>query len=143
YIKLQESNTKITRAILSTIFVFYFVGFIYISVTGQIASLICMLEESYGFHAIEKSKELIKDKMGNAATIFVVVNLFLGCIHVMFDKFIVFVGVLFLGCESSSYCDIYLETYALLHICGNRARVYITNDVVHGYILFEYKDYVK
>ncbi|CAJ1971969.1 unnamed protein product [Sphenostylis stenocarpa] len=43
--------------------VLYFIGFVYLTVVWQLASVVTVLEDSWGIRAMMKSKELIKGKM--------------------------------------------------------------------------------
>lgn len=69
--------------------VLYLVGFIYIGVIWQLASVISVLEERYGFEAMVKSKALIKGKMGISVVMFVVVNFCFVWIQFMFEKHVI------------------------------------------------------
>lgn len=75
--------------IMALVAVVYFIGLVYISVIWQLASVISVLEDSYGFKAMLKSKALIKGKMGISMAIFLVVNLCLLGTQLLFEKFVV------------------------------------------------------
>ncbi|XP_065631902.1 uncharacterized protein LOC111984331 [Quercus suber] len=47
--------------------ILYFVGFAYMTIVWQLASVVTVLEDTYGFGAMIKSKALIEGKMGVAA----------------------------------------------------------------------------
>lgn len=49
--------------VFSLIAVLYFIGFVYLSLVWQLASVVTVLEDSCGVRAMMKSKELIKGKM--------------------------------------------------------------------------------
>lgn len=66
--------------------VIYLIGFAYISVIWHLASVISVLEDTYGIQAMMKSKELIKGKMGIAAAMFLVFNLCLVSIEALFEQ---------------------------------------------------------
>ncbi|OVA01991.1 hypothetical protein BVC80_1465g2 [Macleaya cordata] len=57
--------------LLVVLIICYFIGFVYISVIWHLASVISVLEDSYGFKAFKKSKALIKGKMWIASAIFI------------------------------------------------------------------------
>ncbi|KAL8034662.1 hypothetical protein ABFX02_12G043400 [Erythranthe guttata] len=68
----------------------YFMGLLYITVIWHLASVVSVLEESYGLNAMRKSRDLIKGKMGISAAVFVVLGLsFFGIQH-MFTTFVVY-----------------------------------------------------
>ncbi|GER38091.1 hypothetical protein STAS_14549 [Striga asiatica] len=70
--------------------VVYLVGLLYITIIWHLASVVSVLEQSYGFGAMRKSKGLIRGKMGISAAVFLVLALlFLGVEH-MFKIFVVF-----------------------------------------------------
>ncbi|KAK1371493.1 ATP-binding cassette sub-family A member like [Heracleum sosnowskyi] len=57
----------------------YFSSFVYINILWQLANVVSVLENVYGFQAMLKSKKLIKGNTGVSAAIFVTINLcFLG-----------------------------------------------------------------
>jgi len=49
--------------VFAVIAVLYFVGFVYLTVVWQLASVVTVLEDSWGVRAMLRSKELIKGKM--------------------------------------------------------------------------------
>ena len=49
--------------VLVLITILYFIGFVYLTVVWQLASVVTVLEDSWGIRAMAKSKELIKGKM--------------------------------------------------------------------------------
>jgi len=76
--------------LLMIILVVYLVGFVYISVIWQLASVVSVMEESYGIEAMVKSKGLVRGKMGIACAIFLIFNLCLVGIQTLFEKSEVF-----------------------------------------------------
>ncbi|XP_038885959.1 uncharacterized protein LOC120076262 [Benincasa hispida] len=60
--KLDETTSGVA-------FVFYFVGWLYLVVVFQLAGVVSVLEESYGFKALAKSRLLLKDKMASGTVI--------------------------------------------------------------------------
>ncbi|XP_068648681.1 uncharacterized protein [Aristolochia californica] len=75
----------------------YLVGLVYISVVWHLASVVSVLEDVYGIQAMQKSKALIKGKLGISCSIFLLLNLGLMAVNLMFARFVVHgrsVGVL-------------------------------------------------
>ncbi|XP_039020782.1 uncharacterized protein LOC120152670 [Hibiscus syriacus] len=64
-------QTDYVDAVLALVLLFYFVGFLYMTIIWQLASVVSVLEEAYGFQAMMKSKSLIKGKLWVATAIFV------------------------------------------------------------------------
>ncbi|KAL5782633.1 hypothetical protein ACOSP7_007662 [Xanthoceras sorbifolium] len=67
----------------------YVVGFVYISIIWQLASIVSILEDKYGLKTMKNSKILIKGKMGIAVAMFVIFNLYFVGIEIVFEKFVV------------------------------------------------------
>ncbi|KAF7829770.1 putative transmembrane protein [Senna tora] len=76
-------------AFLVIILIFYYAGFVYLTVVWHLASVVTVLEDSYGFKAMMKSKELIKGKMWVAILIFLMLNVSYVLIQVLFKKVVV------------------------------------------------------
>ncbi|RDY06648.1 hypothetical protein CR513_09329, partial [Mucuna pruriens] len=76
-------------SVLILVLVLYFTGFVYLTVVWQLASVVTVLEDSWGIRAMVKSKELIKGKMFLSVFVFLtlVVSLFL--IRVLFKATVV------------------------------------------------------
>ncbi|KAI3460526.1 hypothetical protein Pfo_017189 [Paulownia fortunei] len=70
--------------------ILYAIGFVYMTIIWQLASVVSVLEESYGFKAMIKSKGLIKGKMVVATAIFVKLNLSLAIINLVFRVYVVY-----------------------------------------------------
>ncbi|KAM7518742.1 hypothetical protein LguiB_017704 [Lonicera macranthoides] len=81
--------TKFLTVLLYILIAFYALGFVYMTIIWQLASVVTVLENSYGFKAMVKSKELIKGNMVVAIAVFVKLNLFLFVIQLLFEKFVV------------------------------------------------------
>lgn len=75
--------------ILIILLVLYLVGLVYISVIWHLASVVSVLEESYGLNAMIKSQDLIKGKIGISMVILVIVNIFFFGIEFAFEWFVV------------------------------------------------------
>ncbi|EYU23743.1 hypothetical protein ABFS82_08G090700 [Erythranthe guttata] len=69
----------------------YFVGFFYITIVWHLATVVSVLEESYGLNAMAKSQALIKGKMWVSFAVFFVVGVFFFGIQLIFE-FLVVVG---------------------------------------------------
>ncbi|XP_054796847.1 uncharacterized protein LOC129302183 [Prosopis cineraria] len=76
-------------AILVIIAILFFAGFVYLTLIWQLASVVSVLEESYGVQAMLKSRELIKGKMGLAIVIFLLLNVAFILIQVLFKVVVV------------------------------------------------------
>ncbi|KAI3951823.1 hypothetical protein MKW92_009221 [Papaver armeniacum] len=72
-------NVKTTVTLLIIILIPYFIGLVYISVVWQLASVVSVMEESYGIKAMLKSRALIKGKIWVSSFIFIKLQiLFIG-----------------------------------------------------------------
>lgn len=69
--------------------IIYLVGFVYLSIVWQLACVISVLEDVYGFRAMKKSKALIKGKLSVAAATFFKLNLSLVVIQIAFQLLVV------------------------------------------------------
>ncbi|KAI4337904.1 hypothetical protein L6164_016268 [Bauhinia variegata] len=81
-------------AILVVILFVYFIGLLYLTVIWQLASVVSVLEDSYGILAMMKSKELMKGKMGLAIFIFLTLNLSFFLVKFLFKTLVVHGGKL-------------------------------------------------
>lgn len=79
----------ISAILLILLLIAYFVGFVYISVIWHLASVISVLEESFGLNAMIKSQDLIKGKMGISMVIFIILNLCFIGIQFAFERIVV------------------------------------------------------
>jgi hypothetical protein len=70
------------------LFIFYFIGFVYLSIVGSLASVVSVLEDVCGFQALLKSKALIKGKMGISAGFFILLLVCIIGIRKVFDLFV-------------------------------------------------------
>lgn len=75
--------------ILIIIGILYFVGFLYLTVVWQLASVVTILEDCYGVEAMMKSNELIKGKMGLSIVIFLMLSVSIFGIQILFTKVVV------------------------------------------------------
>nr|POE86767.1 hypothetical protein CFP56_15477 [Quercus suber] len=94
-------STKAFIPISIVFMILYFVGFAYMTIVWQLASVVTVLEDTYGFGAMIKSKALIEGKMGVAALVFLKLIISLTTIQVLFKNLVVH-GVS-LGIVSKSY----------------------------------------
>ncbi|EYU23744.1 hypothetical protein ABFS82_08G090800 [Erythranthe guttata] len=67
----------------------YLIGFFYITVIWHLASVVSVLEESYGLNAMARSHALIKGKMGVCFALFFVMGLFFIEIQLIFKVYVV------------------------------------------------------
>lgn len=68
----------------------YLIGFLYITMIWHLATVVSVLEESYGLNAMAKSQDLIKGKMGISTAVFLVLSLCFFAIQTMFEFLVVF-----------------------------------------------------
>jgi len=83
-------ETSAFAPILIIILIIYAVGFVYMTIVWQLASVASVLEKTYGFKAVMKSKNLIKGKMWVAIAIFLKLNIFFVGIEFVFAIFAVY-----------------------------------------------------
>ncbi|KAK7377381.1 hypothetical protein VNO80_02805 [Phaseolus coccineus] len=69
--------------------ILYFIGFVYLTVVWQLASVVTVLEDSWGVRAMMKSKELIKGKMVLSIFVFLTLVGSLVLIRVLFKQTVV------------------------------------------------------
>ncbi|KAK4788339.1 hypothetical protein SAY86_019658 [Trapa natans] len=69
--------------------VLYVVGFTYMAVVWQLASVVSVLEEDYGVRAMVKSRGLIKGNFVVSITIFLILNLCFWFVQAMFETLVV------------------------------------------------------
>lgn len=79
-------------AVFVVISILYLAGFVYLTVIWQLASVVSVLEDSYGVEAMMKSKKLIKGKMGLSILIFLKLNVSFFLIQFLFKKVVVVHG---------------------------------------------------
>ncbi|KAE9584761.1 hypothetical protein Lalb_Chr25g0281621 [Lupinus albus] len=86
-----EENGKISGNIivLVIIAIFYLIGFVYLTLVWQLASVVTVLEDCYGVKAMKKSKELIKGKTVLSIAIFFMLHVSFILIRVLFKKVVV------------------------------------------------------
>ncbi|KAF5480592.1 hypothetical protein F2P56_001328 [Juglans regia] len=75
--------------IVIVLLIFYLIGFVYISIVWDLASVVSVLEDVYGLKAMIKSKALIKGKMGIAVAFFILISVCLAAIELIFEFFVV------------------------------------------------------
>lgn len=84
----QASETAFV-AIFVFLLILYFVGLLYLTIIWHLASVVSVLEETYGFQAMVKSKNLIKGKLWLTTAIFLIMNLTSGGIQIAFQRLVV------------------------------------------------------
>lgn len=82
-------GTNAFAPILIILLILYVAGFIYMTIIWQLASVVTVLEESYGFKAMVKSKNLIKGKIWVVITIFFKLNFSFLCLQILFGRNVV------------------------------------------------------
>ncbi|KAK8572278.1 hypothetical protein V6N12_028334 [Hibiscus sabdariffa] len=82
-------QTDAVDAVLAVVLLFFLVGFLYMTMVWQLASVVSVLEEAYGFQAMMKSKNLIKGKLWVSIVIFVKLIVGFGIIQTAFEALVV------------------------------------------------------
>ncbi|KAF5796270.1 hypothetical protein HanXRQr2_Chr08g0349481 [Helianthus annuus] len=82
-------NSVVSAIILYVVLIVYLMGFVYMTVIWQLASVVSVLESSYGIKAMTKSMDLIKGNRVVAVAIFFLLNLSLGLIQFLFSLMVV------------------------------------------------------
>lgn len=80
-----DDRTQVGLPILVILLILYAIGFVYMTIIWHLASVVSVLEDSYGFRAMIKSKNLIKGKLWIAVVVFVKLTLSLIGIRILFD----------------------------------------------------------
>ncbi|MED6150914.1 hypothetical protein PIB30_077269 [Stylosanthes scabra] len=111
----------------------YFVGLFYLSLIWQISNSVTVLEDSYGFEAMKKSKELIKGKMRLSLLLFFTIIVSYGLIHFLFMMFFV------QGCDMKSVVTI---AYGILWLLLLSHQI-LLGQVSHTVLYFVCKSYHK
>lgn len=75
--------------ILYVLLIIYVMGSVYLTVIWQLASVVSVLESSYGLKAMTKSKDLIKGNHAVAISIFFLLNMSFILIQFLFEIFVV------------------------------------------------------
>ncbi|KZV54464.1 hypothetical protein F511_18949 [Dorcoceras hygrometricum] len=88
-ILLFQPSSTVGVILLLFYLIIYFIGFLYINMIWQLASVVSVLEESYGVNAMLKSQSLIKGKMGVCVAIFFVLGLLFIGVEIVFKVFVV------------------------------------------------------
>lgn len=86
---MQGENDGLVKFVFVIMAIVYVLGSVYLSVIWHLASVVTVLEDSYGVKAMLKSKELLKGKMTIALVFFFKFNLSLGILNFIFKKFVV------------------------------------------------------
>jgi hypothetical protein len=69
--------------------ILYAVGFVYMVIVLQLANVVTVLEDARGFHALSRSKALIKGKMGVSTILLLMFNISVWLVQVAFQKLVV------------------------------------------------------
>ncbi|KAD5507579.1 hypothetical protein R6Q59_031624 [Mikania micrantha] len=75
--------------IIYVVVIIYLMGYVYMAVIWLLASVVSVLESSYGFKAMTKSKDLIKGNRVVAISIFVLLYLSFALIQFLFEALVV------------------------------------------------------
>ncbi|XP_040997130.1 uncharacterized protein LOC121243129 [Juglans microcarpa x Juglans regia] len=98
--------------------VFYVAGFVYLSIVWQLANVVTVLEDTCGFHALRKSRALLKGKMWVATFIFVLLGLCHFAIQISFQMLFVSSGSLMGVASRFTYGIICLVLLFMLLLFG-------------------------
>ncbi|KAE8100492.1 hypothetical protein FH972_018388 [Carpinus fangiana] len=82
-------STKYLFPMLIVLLIFYFVGFVYMTIVWHLASVVTVLEDTCGIPAMIKSKKLIKGKTVVATVIFFKLNISFWLIQAAFEHLVV------------------------------------------------------
>ncbi|KAG9139348.1 hypothetical protein Leryth_011327 [Lithospermum erythrorhizon] len=108
-------GSKTTAVVfLVLLFVLYFVGFVYISLIWQLASVVSVLEDFYGLKAMRKSQDLIKGKMGISLLVFLMLGVCVVGVHLGFEWLVVSKGIAILSRICFGVIFLMLETVVML-----------------------------
>ncbi|KAL4310236.1 hypothetical protein GQ457_01G028480 [Hibiscus cannabinus] len=77
------------QAVLVVVLVLFLVGLVFLTVIWELASVVSVLEEAYGFEAMMKSTNLIKGKLCVAIVIFVKLSVGYAIIQIAFQTLVV------------------------------------------------------
>ncbi|XP_030933601.1 uncharacterized protein LOC115959379 [Quercus lobata] len=86
---LGFGSTKAFIPISIVFWILYFVGFVYMTIVWQLASVVTVLEDTYGFGAMIKSKALIRGKMVVAVLVFLKLIFSFAIIKILFENLVV------------------------------------------------------
>lgn len=111
--------------------IFYIAGLVYLTVIWQLASVVTVLEDSYGFKAMMKSNELMKGKMGLSILIILTLNVPSFLIYLLFNKLVV-QGLRLGYVEKTAYGILCLILLSHLILFGH---------VIHSVLYFVCKSY--
>ncbi|XP_073156511.1 uncharacterized protein [Henckelia pumila] len=86
---ILQPGASVGGVLLFFYLIVYSIGLFYINMIWQLASVVSVLEESYGLNAMAKSRSLIKGKMGVCVAIFFVLGLCLVGVEAVFKILVV------------------------------------------------------
>ncbi|XP_023753625.1 uncharacterized protein LOC111901984 [Lactuca sativa] len=89
FISMAIFPFNVAVVVLFVVLIIYLIGFVYMTVIWQLASVVSVLESSYGFKAMKKSNDLIKGNQGVAILIFFMLNMFFILVKYLFEIFVV------------------------------------------------------
>jgi hypothetical protein len=90
-------STDYVVPVLIVLRILYAAGFVYMVIVLQLANVVTVLEDAHGFHALSKSKALIKGKMGVSTVLFLMFSISVWLVQVAFQKLVVDSGDQSLG----------------------------------------------
>ncbi|KAL3840062.1 hypothetical protein ACJIZ3_024653 [Penstemon smallii] len=90
WIKINFETSIFGPLVFWIILILYAIGFVYMTLIWHLASVVSVLEDSCGFKAMIKSKNLIKGKLVVAIVIFFKLNIGLLIINMVFRAYVVY-----------------------------------------------------
>ncbi|KQJ94793.1 uncharacterized protein LOC100828305 [Brachypodium distachyon] len=84
-----ENGSGLAAVVFFPILAAYVAGLVYLGVIWHLASVVSVLEDYKGFHAMRKSKDLIKGKLRTASAIFFTLNLVFIVVELAFRAWVV------------------------------------------------------
>lgn len=85
---LAIGGTTASFVIFFVLLIVYIIGFVYLTIVWQLASVVTVLEDSSGVKAIKKTRNLIKGKFWVALAIFLQLNVLIGVIEFVYYVFV-------------------------------------------------------
>ncbi|KAK3010109.1 hypothetical protein RJ639_011672 [Escallonia herrerae] len=86
-------RTKASLPVLVIVLILYATGSLYLTIVWQLASVVSVLEKTYGFKAVMKSKDLVKGNMWVASFIVLLFTIFIIGVRILFDAYVVYLHV--------------------------------------------------
>ncbi|KAK3010107.1 hypothetical protein RJ639_011670 [Escallonia herrerae] len=129
------SETVAGLPIFIIIVILYAIGFVYMTIVWQLASVVSVLETSSGIKAVKKSNNLIKGKMvAVVVTFFGLIVLVVG-IQILFYAFVVYPTLGLWGFIAFAILSIFLITVFVLYGLAIQTIIYFVCKSYHNEII--------